>query len=266
MGNTAPQEIPKASPNNSNVKSPPQEKYGYDYTFSAKRSNKTEKEDTHTSAEEGKKIVMNFEDPYMNLNTPSATQDRQVENIFNKLDRFLNANLSNQESMRSLETYNPLLSQKSGPKKQFKSFSTQDLHTDINKEVWQKSYELLEKLKSERNSKLGHYSRLENISQNEQFPHNILSEVSNYKQSDEYSRRSRSRHADRSSENQSKSGDRATTEYYQKRTRNNTGRSHTQFMPQVATDRVEFVLYNKDMINAMLKMIKPTTSKNSCRL
>lgn len=232
----------------------------FDYTFDANKAiqNQNLNRDSINELNSGNndnQKVLNFDDPYLYNNTPAnknkENEEQGVQTILVQLDNYLKRN-KNMNSSKSLP-YSERQNEIDQPQNHHNySASVRDPQIDSNHEIWQKSYHLLERLNSER------YTQVRKIKPDKfSFNDNLkdaLSEASNYKIDE--------RHFARSSQRNSALdlACKANTEPQPApapiRTRNSTVHSVTE----VKTDssRPDFILYNKKMINEMLKMLNPS--------
>lgn len=240
--------------------------HSFEYTFDA---NKNKGKTSPSNANEEKERILDFKDPYMNLGAPFDDREDKIQNIFDKLDKFMKKNKQT-NSTRSLG-YRGQGSLNQGINRGHEhhySASVRDLHQDTSREVWQKSYDLLDKLNSDRTNRLQRY-KLDRFSLGPGVNKDILSEVSNYKLKQKYSQRSSSRQKDSNRGNSKASGSRSVSKLEsnngQKRTRNNTVRTYTEISPAPGRESPRFILHNKDMINEMLRLLNPKSSQTSFR-
>jgi hypothetical protein len=123
---------------------------------------------------------------------------------------------------------------------------------DENKEIWMKSYELLEKLNADHSIKVNPTGK-KKVSFSSALPEELTSQASNYKLNDEYFLNMKPKKKEKRTKLPS---ERSSAQESTLRTRNNTGRSLTEVAPGSASTSSR-ILYNKKMIDMLLKMINP---------
>jgi hypothetical protein len=226
----------------------------FDYTFEVNKKGQYQNNE-HYSNIQDKQRVLNFNDPYMYNNTPVHQNEKEgIQTILVQLDNYLrkNQNMSSSKSLPYSEKQSEINKQQTNHKynASVRTPQIQDEH-----EIWRKSYQLLERLNSERYSQVAKI-KPERFSVDDNLK-GAISGASSYRKRENFHKRSVHRH---SSQNiAAKSRPMKYDDQDPKRTRNNTGRSITEV--KTASSRPDYILFNKNMINEMLKMLNPSPSK-----
>lgn len=221
------------------------------YTFDVDKSGN--KVDDNNDNKNNDSKIINFEKPYSNIKNGIQLEEKKTKNVFAELDKFLN---KQKQSMSTKSLAVPKNHQTFGQDNQHNySISMREI-TDNNREIWQKSHELLAKLNSDRSIRVKNSKSKKPSSKPSNYVEDVISQISNYKLEDEYfinmksnrkaSENSRSKHS--ASTSTLKVGSKA----HKEKTRNNTGRSHTEITMR-SQGTPPMILYNKEMINQMLK-------------
>jgi hypothetical protein len=259
LGRTSPfqsntsQEVEQAEEAEENVQITGQPQ-AFDYTFEVNKKGQNQSNEHYSNIQE-KQRVLDFNDPYMYNNTPVHQNEKQgIQTILVQLDNYLrkNQNMGSSKSLPYSERQSEM-----NKKQNHHNYSASVRAPQIqdDHEVWQKSYQLLERLNSERYSQVAKI-KPEKISIDDNLK-GAISEASSYRKRENFHKRSVNRH---SSQNiASKSRPIKYDDQDPKRTRNNTVRSITEV--KTTSSRPDFILFNKNMINEMLKMLNPSPSK-----
>ena len=160
----------------------------FEYTFQNKQRENDENRDK----------VLRFDDPYMySQNAAQLNLEQKSQTVISHLHDYLQKHKSthSSRSMPYSERQNCLQNVES--MHQYSS-SLKENQLDASKDVWEKSFELLKKLNSERDFKIEKIQKKKKDLSSERFPLDILEEISNYKVGEIYRPGSRSRSSGRS--------------------------------------------------------------------
>jgi hypothetical protein len=223
----------------------------FDYTFEDNK-NRQEQNNEYYSDIRDKQRVLNFNDPHMYNNTPVHQNEKQgIQTILVQLDNYLrnNHNMSSSKSLPYSERQNEIKKNKShhNYSASVRSPKTQDEH-----QIWRKSYQLLERLNSERYSQVARY-KPQRFSVDHHDLKDAISGVPTYRKRENFHRRSVPRYSSQNITSKSRA-----TGYDDRDLRNNTVRSISEVK---TTSRPDYILHNKNMINEILKILNPSPSK-----
>jgi len=207
----------------------------YEYTF----QNKNQKEN--------KEKILRFDDPYMYGNSPpKELKKEEPEKVISKLKEYIKKN-KGANSARILpysEVINDLRG--SAVSNSSRNSLNEENKTTRDKNISKKSFELLERLSTERDKRVAKLNLAHAQSRSEKFPHDILEELSNYKLKRVGSSRNHSRNDEKSTGiNGSCLTMSGKESGHKMKSRNSTVRSYTEFVPANSrgSKNSEFVLF-----------------------
>ena len=216
-------------------------------------------------------MIFHFQDPYVNLPTPTDNKNLKVESILDKLDNFMkknnNVDIKNLKNTKckskgNLDLVAPTLH--SGVEHHYSGIG-RNLNDDNKKDIWRKSYELLDKINVERSNKLYKY-RLDSSSCNSILSKDFIKDLSLYKMNVKYTYRSKSRQEN--DENLNNKQTKENSEVKQnsepnvedniQKTRNAMNRNRTEVnILKPANEISRYVFNNRDVADEMFRLINP---------